>query len=254
MKTGHVLALSIGLLAAAAPVAAAVPGVGGLSFVAINASEDGFALSSFVDLAAGTQLFVTDNEWNGLAVGAGGAFTPGEGVLAWTLDSTLSAGSVVRFSSVDSAANVAVSHGVVSRSGGFSLAQSNESVYLYRDDGLGGVLPLAALGYGSGFSDELKGSGLEMSAVALDGTVKFAEYAGDRAGAGGLSGYQEMVSDPNQWTKQSTGDVSALAPNMTAFTVAAPVPEPATYAMLLAGLGVVSSIARRRQGRRRVTG
>ncbi len=254
MKTRYVLALSMGLLGAAAPAAAAVPGVGDLSFVAINASEDGFALASFVDLAAGTQLFVTDNEWNGLPVGAGGAFTSGEGVLAWTLDSALTAGSVVRFSAVDSAANVAVSHGVVSRSGSFSLGQTNESVYLYRDDGLGGVLPLAALGYGSGFSDELTDSGLGMAAVMLDGTVKFAEYAGDRAGAGGLSGYQEIVSDPNQWMKQSTGDVSLLAPNMTAFTVTAPVPEPTTYAMLLAGLGVVSTIARRRQGRRRVTG
>lgn len=250
MKKNYFLAISMGLLGVATPAAAAVPGVGNLSFVAINAAEDGFALASFVDLAAGTQLFVTDNEWNGLAVGSGGAFTSGEGVLTWTLDSALSAGSVVRFSSVDSAAGVAVSHGTVSRGGSFSLSQTNESIYLYRDGGLGGVVPLAALGYGSTFSAELENSGLGVAAVALEGTVKFAEYTGDRASAGAFAGYQETVIDPSQWTKQSAGDVSLLVPDMTAFTVAAPVPEPETSAMLLAGLGVVSAVARRRMSRR----
>ncbi|TVO68118.1 PEP-CTERM sorting domain-containing protein [Denitromonas ohlonensis] len=247
MKNGYLMAFSVGLSMVAIPASAAVPGVGDLSFVAINASEDGFALASFVDLIAGTQLFVTDKSWNGLTVGAGGAFDSGEGVLSWTLSSALSAGSVVRFSAVDSAANVAVSHGTVSRSGSFSLAQTNESVMLYRDDGVGGVLPLAALGYGTSFASEIAGSGLEAKAIALGGTVKFAEYTGDRSSAGGFGGYAESVGDPSQWAKLSSGDVSLMAPNLTAFTVMAPVPEPETYAMLLAGLGVVSAVARRRK-------
>jgi len=247
MNKGYCLALSIGLSVAALPVSAGVPGVGELSFVAINASEDGFALASFVDLAAGTQLFVTDKSWNGLTVGAGGGFDTGEGVLSWTLSSAVSAGSVVRFSAVDSGANVAVSHGTVSRSGSFSLAQTNESLMLYRDDGFGGVLPLAALGYGASFASEIAGSGLEAKAVALSGTVKFAEYTGDRSSAGGFGAYAESVGDPSQWTKLSSGDVALVTPNLTAFSVMAPVPEPETYAMLLAGLGVVSSVARRRK-------
>ncbi len=247
MKKGYCLALSLGLSVVALPASAALPEVGDLSFVAVNAGEDGFALASFVDLAAGTQLFVTDKSWNGLALGAGGAFDSGEGLLSWTLSSALPAGGVVRFSAVDSAANVAVSHGTVSRSGSFSLAQTNESLMLYRDDGFGGVLPLAALGYGTSFASEIAGSGLEMKAVALSGTVKFAEYTGDRSSAGGFAGYAESVGDPSQWTKLSSGDVSLMAPNLTAFTVMAPVPEPETYAMLLAGLGVVSAVARRRK-------
>lgn len=250
MRRGSFAATAVGLSVLALPAAAALPAVGDLAFVAVNADEDGFALASFVDLTAGTQLFVTDNEWNGLALGAGGGFSPGEGVLSWTLDSGLSAGGVVRFSSVDSAANIAVSHGTVSRSGSFALSQTNESLYLYRDDGAGGVLPLAVIGYGTGFSDELAGSGLKGNEVALSGTVKFAEYVGDRSNAPSLADYRAAVTDVGQWTKLSSGDVSALAPNLTAFVVAAPVPEPSGYAMLLAGLGLVSLIARRRGGRR----
>jgi hypothetical protein len=84
-------------------------------------------------------------------------------------------------------------------------------------------------------------------AIALSGTVKFAEYTGDRSSAGGFGAYAESVVDPSQWSKLSSGDVSLMAPNLTAFTVTAPVPEPETYAMLLAGLGVVSAVARRRK-------
>ncbi|MBT0962751.1 PEP-CTERM sorting domain-containing protein [Denitromonas iodatirespirans] len=249
MKMTWTVAALVGLSVVALPAAAA-PVAGDLAFVAINADEDGFALASFVDLTAGTQLFVTDNEWNGSMLGAGGAFTSGEGVLSWTLGSAVSAGTVVRFSAVDSAANIAVSHGAVSRSGGFALSQTNESVYLYQDDGAGGVIPLAAIGYGSGFADELAGSGLEGQAVMLSGTVKFAEFGGDRSLVSSVAAHAAAVADVGQWTKLSSGDTSAMAPDLTGFAMAAPVPEPSGYAMLLAGLGMVSVIARRRTGQR----
>ncbi|MCQ9376619.1 FxDxF family PEP-CTERM protein [Methyloversatilis sp. XJ19-49] len=61
------------------------------------------------------------------------------------------------------------------------------------------------------------------------------------------------ANDATQWVLSSVGDVEGsyaslsgaiASPGMTSF--AAPVPEPETYAMLLAGLGLISFMARRR--------
>ncbi|QID16781.1 PEP-CTERM sorting domain-containing protein [Nitrogeniibacter mangrovi] len=228
-------------------VATAAPAPGDLAFVAFNADEDGFAITSFVDLAAGEQLFVTDKEWNALPVQVGGDFTAGEGVLAWTLDTGLTAGSVVRFSAVNSSADVAVSTGSIARSGSFSLATKDESVILYRA-GTSGPIPLAALGMGGGLSGQLLGAGLDAATTAFSSRVDFAEYVGPRSGLGALSDYGPLVFDAGQWLARSATDEAATVPDLTAFTaVAAPVPEPGSYAMFLGGLGLLTVMARRRR-------
>lgn len=238
--------MALVILPMSAHAAAVVPSPGGLAFVSINADEDGFALVSFVDLAADTELFMTDQSWNGLASGSGGAFEGGGGVLTWTVGSALAAGSVVRFSSVQSAALIGASHGSVLRSSGsMSLALTDESLYVYAMAG-STVVPLAAIGNGSDFATELAGSGLDAASLALSGRVDFAEYQGPRSGETALADYRSKVFDPGQWLVRKSTDESLTAPDMTAFSVAAAVPEADTYAMMLAGLGVMSIVARRR--------
>lgn len=243
MKRTAVAALVLTLSAAAQ----AAPEPGQMAFVSLNADEDGFAVATFVDLDAGAEFFFTDSEWNGLAVGAGGGFNTGEGVLSWTLDTDLAAGSVVRFLSVDDRVAISASVGEVTRSGSFSLATTNDAVTLYAD--LAGVVtPLAAIGNGSGvdLADELTGSGLEALALDLDGRADYAEYTGARSGSDDMSAYAGDVLDIGNWTVRSATDEAGTVPNLTAFSVTAPVPEPETYAMMLAGLGLMSLVARRR--------
>lgn len=88
---------------------------------------------------------------------------------------------------------------------------------------------------------------------------------GDNAAAGGprtqnASGWAGSfaalgANDATQWVLASVGDAESSyrslsgaigSPGFTTYAVAAPVPEPETYAMLLAGLGIIGAVARRR--------
>lgn len=69
----------------------------------------------------------------------------------------------------------------------------------------------------------------------------------------GVSNYFYFVNDPASLgheafaTNLNTGDIAQDNPTNSSWSItAAPVPEPDSYAMLLAGLGLVSVVARRR--------
>lgn len=241
----------------AAGSANAALNTGDIAFTAFNADEDGWALTTFVDIAANTKIYFSDNEWNG------SAFNTGESFSSWTTGaSTVLAGSVVRFSAIDKA-TASVSTGTyvretVSGSTNAGISASGETIYAY----LGGLTANAtpttfltaisnATSITSAADGGLTNTGLVVGSTAtqLAGSTDFSEYTGTRSGQTTLAGYKSLVANVNaNWTSGGDGAFETTVPNTTAFTViAAPVPEPESAAMLLAGLGLMGFMARRRQ-------
>ncbi len=237
------------MIVLASGAAQAALGPGTLAFTSFNADEDGFSLVTFADIAANTTIYFQDNEWNGQAVGAGGAFNTGEGLHTWSTGaSPIAAGTVVRFAAVDQASRSA-SIGTLASSGDTGLNATAETIYAY----LGATVSepttfLAAVSTGGfGSNGTLDNTGLQtgVSAVSLTASTDYAQYVGMRSGEASFAGYLQKVNDASNWTMIVGGDQAAMMPDTTAFTIT-PVPEPETYALMLAGLGLVGWAARRR--------
>ena len=247
------LALAAALATLAAPAQAL--GTGDLAFTAFNADEDGFAMLSFVDIAAGTTLYFGDNEWTG------SAFNTGESYLSWTTTSTVAAGTVVRFAAVDkttlSASTGTLVREAVSGSTNYGLSSSNETLYAYQGSSASAPSTFIAAITNGSFSVDgpLTGTGLSegssnainLTTLATTATPDFAEYTGPRSGLSSFSAYQPLIANLANWTVDTTnGTYTSTVPDTTAFTVST-VPEPEGWAMMAAGLGLLGLCGSRRR-------
>ena len=107
-------------------------GPGSIAFVGFNADgNDGFAFIVIDPIAAGSIIRFSDNEWNGLAIGSGGAFNTGEGGLTWTNGgSELAAGTIVEFLNTSVTGTRSVNIGTIS-GGTIALGNSDKSIYAF---------------------------------------------------------------------------------------------------------------------------
>ncbi len=254
------LALSSACLAACLSATPAhALSAGQMAFTAFNADEDGFAMVALTTIAANTTVYFGDNEWNGSVAGAGGAFNTGEAYLQWLSGGAdIAAGTVLRFASIDkttlSASVGALSRVAVSGSTNYGLANSNETLYAYQ--GSSATAPtnfIAAITNGSFTVDgTLAGTGLTegVNAIRLNANVPtatpdFGEYTGARSGETSFAAYLPAVTNPAHWqVDTSNGSYASTVPNATAFSVTA-VPEPDSWALALAGVGLCVLLGRR---------
>jgi len=226
---------------------------GDFAFTAFNADEDGFALVAMRTIAPNTIVHFSDNEWNGGAPGAGGAFNTGENTFAWVSGTLpLAAGTVVRFSAIDQASRA-------SSVGAFGLTQSGvpgfsatgDTIFAFSANAAGApTLFLTALSSENYAGSSLVGTGLApgVNAISITSGADFGQYSGVRTGLAAMSGYAALLHDSNHWTMHATGDFATLAPNLAGFEIA-PVPEPETYALLLTGLGLIGLRLRQTRAR-----
>ena len=246
---------TLALLLAAAGLNAHALSAGDIAFTSFNADEDGLSFVALSTIAANTTIYFSDNEWNG------SAFNTGESYNMWQSGSSaVSAGTVVRFSAYDKA-TLSASVGNLSRvsvasNTNWGIASDKETIYAYL--GTGATAPttfLAAITNGDfPTHGSLSGTGLvegesaiRLNANTPSATPDYAEFNGQRTGASTFAAYLPALNNPSNWTVDtSNGSYASAVPNTTAFTVTA-VPEPETYAMFLAGLGLMGAVARRRR-------
>lgn len=235
---------------------------GDVAFTSFNADEDGFSLVALSSIAANTTIYFGDNEWNGSAIGSGGAFNAGESYSKWVSGSSvIAAGTVIRFLSVDttslSASVGTLSREAVSGNTNYGLANSNETIYAYLGTSATAPTTFLAAVTNSDFGSAdgtLAGTGLTQGSTAIrlnanapTATPDFGEYTGPRSGQSSFAAYLPLVNNPGNWNVDTTnGTYTTTVPNTTAFSVTPSVPEPESFALALASLGLFGLLARRR--------
>ncbi len=198
---------------------------GDIAFVGLanaSASNDYLSFVALKAIPAGEVIRFTDNEWNGSAIGSGGAFVdPNEGYIIWNSPvGGVPQGTVVRLDKLDASTRSA-SLGTVTTTGSFNLS-STDSVYAFQG---GATTPAQFLAFmtNNGTTDSVANTGLTASnIVSLTSTTNHYQYTGTRSGQPSFSSYLALVSDTatNWTTSPSTGD-PALTFVMTAFTIGA---------------------------------
>jgi predicted extracellular nuclease len=150
-------------------------GPGSIAFIGFNADgNDGFAFIAIDKIPAGTVIRFNDNEWNGQAIGAGGAFNTGEGSLTWTNGgSDLAPGTIVELLNTSSSTTRSVNIGAIS-GGTIALGNSDESIFSFigTDASTPTTFLTAVTNHNGGFNDAtgsgfLGGTGLVAGSTAL---------------------------------------------------------------------------------------
>ncbi len=233
---------ALAAIAAAAIAPAHALTTGDIAFTAFNADEDGWSLVSFVDITAGTEIFFSDSTATSATV-----IGTGESSFKW-VTGAITAGDVIRFSAIDVAGRAA-SNGTFTAvgTGNLGLSATSETVYAFLGTSVTAVTTMLTAVSSESSTNSLTTVGLTAgtNAIKLTSSADFAGYTGARAGEMSFAAYAPMVNNAANWAINVGGDGTGVLPSTVNFTVTA-VPEPETYALMLAGLAAVGMMARRR--------
>lgn len=187
---------------------------GDIMIVTFDADGKNLAFVALTDVTASTTFYISDNEWNGSAIGAGGAFIDqSEGNVTWTTASLVSAGTVVQISDIGSG-SISASTGTATRSSGsFNPSGSaSETVYVYSgsDDQTPTVF-LTAFSNDDFTDGTLAGTSLTdgTNALGLSGEVDISTYTGSTVCNDTQAACAAAIAGSSNWTSQNaSGDQS----------------------------------------------
>ncbi|MEN8927853.1 MAG: hypothetical protein ABF242_07850 [Flavobacteriales bacterium] len=156
---------------------------GDLLFISYNADgNDGLGLVALEDIPASSIIHFNDNEWNGSAIGSGGAFNNNnETEMSWNSGTAIiPAGTVILFRDIDDTGNAlygAYVNGIVTgtMTGNMALAASNEVVYCFT--GVDNETPSVFITAIS--SDGFTGANGQLNNTNLTAGINAVEFFGD---------------------------------------------------------------------------
>lgn len=228
-----------------------------------NGSPDSFSFVSLADINAGETIYFTDNGWTGSGFRSASP-TDGDGnenLTRWTANQSISAGSIIDSTASSAAWTWATSGSVPGGTTGsfapLSLAQGGDQIYAFQSTSTN--LPLQnptthlyVLDDTGAFENATNSAtggippGLTAGSTAI--TFNFASANFISVSSSVLSGpaktkeqWLSVFADSSNWTTASSGVLP-----IGSISIAA-IPEPETYAMFLAGLGLLGFASRRKQ-------
>ena len=193
---------------------------GAIAFIGWNADgEDDLAFVALTDIPENTVIHFSDNEWNGLPVGSGGAFADFlESEFAWMPPpGGLPGGSVVTINSlsVTTVVNTGTLYSTDNPARG--LSTTSDTVYAFMGASRSPAVFLAGISTDSAL--QLTGTGLSTSStcVALSSSSDGAVYTGTRSGQAGYANYLAFISNAGtNWNDVGDLDGTLLLPFSTA--------------------------------------
>lgn len=221
-----------------------------------NGAPDSFSFVALSNIAAGETIYFTDNGWTGSQFRSPSA-TDGDGnenLTKWTAASAVTAGTIISSTSADFTTAGTIAGTTSGSYASLSMSTGGEQIYAFQAAASNPLFNPTTQLYV--FDDT---NGFENSTNTNTGAIPAGLISGvtavsfNQAVAGGFSVKSSILTGAAQ-TKDQWLATFANAANWEAAASALPtgsilvsaVPEPTNYAMLLAGLGVMGFIARRR--------
>jgi hypothetical protein len=245
------------------------------AFTGLNAhtSQGGWSFVSFVDITAGTTIFFTDTNVLRTTPSAGVFSTSTETFWSWTAGADVAAGTSValRGSGVTgqytarSGAAGGTPNGTVSNlnGGNSDISSSGDVLYAFQAAAYATNYAPAAITFLGAISnrasyttsDDARAatglSGIQVREFKIDAATatRYTQFTAQTTSSdtpfGSMDELKAALAVGANWTTIAASNTTPIVSDVLAVTA---VPEPESYALLLAGLAVVGAVARRRQG------